>query len=188
MKKTLSVVLALVLCFGASLALADTFGLGIVTSIDASTPGYIEDGEAYNGRAQVDSTICAVILDDKGVIVDIYFDVAQTRVDFTPEGEILSDLEAIQKTKMEKRDGYNMRGRSPIGAELFEQVNALRAFCIGKTAEEVLGMKLTTEGDHAGASADADLATSCTITINEYLAALAKAVANAAAGEILEIQ
>jgi len=184
MKKILSLVLALLLCLTTAVAFADSFGLGVVTKIDSSKSGYIEDDEAYNGRAEVNSTVCAVILDDDGVIVDVWFDVAQTRVDFTPEGEIITDLAAVQLTKVEKRDAYNMRGRSPIGAELFDQVWALEAFCVGKPAADVINMELNSD-DHPGAPLDADLLAGCTIVINDYIEALAKAVANAAAGEVI---
>ncbi len=181
MKKSLSLLLALLLTLGTvSIAFADTFGLGIVTSIKSSASAYIEDDEPYDGKAQVDSTICAVILDDNGVIVDIKFDVAQTAIPFTPEGEITADMDAAVKSKMEKGEEYGMRKASPIGKELFEQVEALQAYCIGKAAEEIINMPTyQVNEEHTRVSDVADLKTTCTIDVGAYLDALAKAVANA---------
>lgn len=183
MKKSLSLLLALVLCLGASFAMADTFGLGIVTSIHSSKSAYVEDDEPYDGRAQVDSTICAVILDNNGVIVDIHFDVAQTRVPFSVEGEILADMDAAIKSKLELGEDYGMRGASPIGAELFEQVIAFEQYCIGKTATEIIEMPTYAANENHLRVADvADLKSTVTIDVGSYVDALAKAVANAAAG------
>ncbi len=181
MKKTLSLVLALVLCLSiASIASANTFGLGISTHIGSSKAASVVDGEKYNGRGQVDSYICAVILDDNGVIVAIDFDVAQTRVEFDPEGALVTDLTAEIKSKTELEEGYGMRGASPIGKEWFEQAAAFEAYCVGKPAAEVIATPTYAANESHLTVADvADLKTTCTIDIGGFLEALAKAVENA---------
>lgn len=181
MKKTLSIVLALVLCLGAVSAMADTLGLGIVTSIKSSKDASVVDGDAYDGTAQVDSTICTVVLDDAGVIVNIKFDVAQTKVGFSPEGAITADKEATIKSKIELGEDYGMRGASPIGAELFEQVAAFEAYCIGKAADEIINMPTYEANEnHLRVSDVADLKSTVTIDVGAMLDALQKAVDNAA--------
>ena len=180
MKKLLSLSLVLVLMFTCAAALAENkTGLGIVTSIDSSKPVGEKDGEKTNGTAQVDSTICAVTIDENGVIVSISFDVAQTRVPFTPEGEIAADMTATIRSKMELKDDYNMRRASPIGKEIHEQVGAFEEYCLGKTVEEVLAMPLHDTDSHADVPDGEDLKTSVTISVGEYLKALEKAAANA---------
>lgn len=182
MKKTLSLILALVLCLGVVSALAETYGLGVVTSIGSSKSASVVDGDEYDGNAQVDSTICAVVLDDEGVIVSIKFDVAQTKVPFTVAGEITADMDAEIKSKKELGEDYGMRKASPIGAELFEQVAAFEAYCIGKPAQEIIDMPTYEANEnHLRVSDVADLKTSVTIDVGAYIDALAKAVADAAA-------
>lgn len=181
MKKTLSLLLALVLCLGAVSALADTFGLGIVTGIGSSKDASVVDGDAYDGNAQVDSTICAVILDDNGIIVDIKFDVAQTKIPFSVEGAVLADKAAEIKTKKELGDDYGMRRVSGIEAELNEQLVSFEQYCIGKAAADVIGMTTYQRDDnHTRVPEDADLKTTVTIDVGGLLDALQKAVDNAA--------
>lgn len=180
MKKTLSLVLALVLCLGAVSAMADTFGLGISTGIGSSKDASVVDGDAYDGNAQVDSTICSVILDDAGVIVDIRFDVAQTKIAFNNEGVITADKAAEVKSKLELGEEYGMRKASPIGAELFEQLASFEAYCIGKSADEIINMPTYAANENHPTVPDvADLKSSVTIDVGSMLKALQKAVDNA---------
>lgn len=179
MKKLFAMVLVLVLCLSSISALADTFGLGIVTSIGSSKSASVVDGDAYDGTAQVDSTICAVILDDDGVIVDIKYDVAQTKVAFSPEGEITADMDAEIRSKIELGEDYGMRKASGIGAELFEQLAAFEAYCIGKSADEIISMPTYENGSHPRVSDVEDLKSSVTIDVGNMLDALQKAVNNA---------
>ncbi len=193
MKKLVSLVLVLALamtlvaCSAAVATAENKTGLGIVTSIGSSTPVAEKDGEKTNGRAQVDSTICAVTIDDAGKIVSISFDVAQTRVDFAPDGTLVSDLAAPITSKVEKKEAYGMKETSGkngtnagAGFELYEQVANLEAYCMGKTVADVLATKTEKKDDHhLAVPADADLKASVTIDIGAYLAALEKAAANA---------
>ncbi len=194
MKKLLSLVLVIamvmvcVACTAASAAGTKT-GLGLVTSIDSSTPVGEKDGEKTNGRVQVDTTICAVTLDEAGVIVAISFDVAQTRVPFTPEGTYPEDLDLTKpvSSKVELKDEYGMKKASAAngtnggaGYELYEQLTNLETYCIGKTVADVLATKTEQRDDHhLAVPAGDDLKTTVTIDIGSYLKALEKAAANA---------
>jgi len=190
MKKLLAVFLTatLVLACAVCAASAETkTGLGIVSSIGSSRPVGELDGEKTNGRAQVDTTVCAVTIDENNRIVAISFDVAQTRVAFTPEGEIASDPTAEIHTKRERLFDYNMKAASAAngtnngeGLELFEQLDHLEAYCLGKTVDEVLAIKVEQRDEqHPEVPADEDLKSVVTITIGEFLRAFEKAVANA---------
>lgn len=175
MKKFLSIALsALLLVSLASAASAEVLGLGIHTYINATDAG------EKDGRGQVNSVVCTVILDDNKVIKAVQFDTAQTNVNFNAEGKVTTDVTAPVLSKLEKGADYGMAKASPIGKEWFEQIASLEEYCIGKTVEEVVGMK-TYEKDenHKAVPDEADLKTSVTIDVGGYLAALEKAAANA---------
>lgn len=178
MKKLLSVVLVVMLLLSISAAaLADTYGLGISTSIGSSKPA--ADGK--NGTAQVDSTICALVLDEEGKIKSVKFDVAQTKVAITEKGEIAADMTAEIKSKTELGDDYGMQKASPLEkGEWFEQAAAFEAYCLGKTPEEVLGMKTKAKDDHHPSVPDeADVVSTVTMDVGAMLAALKKAADSA---------
>lgn len=165
MKKLIATLLVLTLCMTMGAAMADTMGLGMVTSISSTSATTEKDG-----TIQISTTACAVTLDADGKIVSIQFDVMQSpKVGVTAAGEIADTAEADLRTKVEKGDDYAMRAASPIGKELNEQVEVLQSYCIGKTAEEAA----------AGFEADADAKAGCTIHVDDFFAALTKAAANA---------
>ncbi len=192
MKKLLSISLVIVLvltcvaCTASALAENKT-GLGIVTSVGSSKPVAEKDGEKTNGRAQVDSTICAVTIDENNVIISISFDVAQTRVDFAPDGTLVTDITAPVKSKRELGADYGMKETSAkngtnggAGFEVFEQMDNLEKYCIGKTVDEVLATPLYKRDDnHTRVGDTEELKASVTIDIGGYLDALKKAVENA---------
>lgn len=127
-------------------------GLGVVSSYT--------DG-------QVNSTIAAIGLDSDGKIQYIDIDVAQS----TP-----GDAKAqYDKTKEERGAEYAMKEASPIKKEWNEQAAAFEEFCKGKTVEEIA--KVETMDFHGGKAAKTgtDLAAGCTITLDAFLEAIAKA-------------
>ena len=175
MKKLLSIALcAMLLVSLASAASAELLGLGIHTYISGSDAG------DNDGRGQVNSVVCTLILDDNKVIKAIQFDTAQTNVNFNKEGKLTTDLAAPVLSKLEKGEAYGMRKASPIQKEWFEQMASLEAYCIGKTVEEVLAMPTyERDANHTKVPDLADLKTTVTIDVGGYLAALEKAANNA---------
>ena len=169
MKKILTVVMltALMLALATS-ALAAT-GLGSVTSVSVTA------AEAEKaGSVSVNTTMCAVTLDDEGKIVGCQFDAVQPKGTFDTTGAA-GEFNAAPQTKNELGAGYGMAVASPIGKDWFEQADALATWCIGKTVEEVLGMQTL----ESGAPDEADLKTGCTIGVGDFLKALEKAAAAA---------
>ncbi len=132
-------------------------GLGIVSSLNEE-----------NG--QVNTTMVALGLDSAGKINYIDVDVAQS----TPGGE-----GELDKTKKERGADYKMKEASPIKKEWDEQAKAFEEWAKGKTPDEVA--KVDTMDFHGGKAAKegTDLAAGCTITIDDFLAAVAKANTNA---------
>ena len=172
MKKIFAVALMTALLLAiATTAMAAT-GLGSVTSVKV-TPA----GDAA-GNVSVNTTMCAVTLDDAGKIVAVQFDVVQPKGAFDATGAA-ADFNAGPQTKKELKEGYGMLKASAIGKEWYQQAEALEAWCVGKTVEEVCAMKTFDRGDgsHTMVPDEADLKASVTVTVGDYLVALQKAAA-----------
>ena len=159
-------------------------GLYIAASAAESTAAGEKDGEA-----KYDVTIAAVLVDDKGVIVDCIIDSIGTSVKFNTTGAITSDLSAAVLTKNELGDNYNMKTYGGAIAEWYEQADALAKFAIGKTVEELKNGAV----DETGYAPDgSDLKSSATIYLGGYVAAIEAAVAaaqhlGAQAGDTLKL-
>ena len=145
-------------------------GLAVVTSTARSA-----DAGDKNGFELADSEVVAVTVDANGTIVDCAIDSAQTTIEFTKEGKLVTPLDSVFPSRQELGASYGMKAASGIGKEWNEQATALSNYVIGKTIDEVKGIAVTAEG----APADADLASSVTIGIAPYIEAIEKAVANA---------
>ncbi len=171
----LSVVMALslVACGGeeAQAPAKSKVGMGAVVS-----PSLSDATADKQGQVQMNTTMAVVVLDAEGKVVSVSFDVAQQALKVNADGTT-SDASAVDtRTKIEKEGDYGMAGVSAIGKELFEQVNAMEDWMVGKTVDEVMGMEL---GENSAAHANTpvgDLSASCTITVTDYLAAFKEAV------------
>jgi len=159
-------------------------GLAIVTTV-AESKGASADAE---GEAKYDVTVAAVTVDDNGVIVSCYIDSIGASVKFGADGMITSDTAAEVLTKNELGDNYGMKAYGGATYEWYEQAAALANFAQGKTVEELKAGAV----NESGKAADADLATTATIYLGGYVAAIEKAVANAQnlgaqAGDVLKV-
>ncbi len=144
-------------------------GMAVISNAEKSA----DAGEA-DGLAQGDSTVVAVIVDENDVIVNVAIDHAQTKVNFSADGKIVTPLDSVFVGKQEMGDDYGMKRASSIDKEWNEQANSFADYVIGKTLAEVKGIAV-----NDGAPADEDLASSVTMTITGYVNAIEKAVANA---------
>ena len=141
-------------------------GLAIVGSVAKS-----ENAKA----ADNDVTIVAVTVDDNGVIQDCIIDSVGAQVQFNDKGTITSDLSAEILTKNELGDSYGMKAYGKAKYEWYEQAAALANYAKGKTVAELKKGAV----NEAGKAADADLASTATIYLGGYVAAIEKAVAGA---------
>lgn len=132
-------------------------GLGVVSSLD--------------DKGQVNTTMAAIGLDKDGKINYIDIDVAQS----TP-GDEKGELD---KTKKERGTEYDMKKASAIGKEWDEQAKAFEDYCMNKTLAEVADVE--TMDFHGGKAPKegTDLASKCSIVIDDFLAAVDKAGKNA---------
>lgn len=134
--------------------------------------------EAAPGQVQVTSVYAAVLLDDAGKIVYVDIDSAQNKGTFDAAGAVVKAEAA--PTKTEKAGDYGMKGASAIGKEWFEQMAALEQYFVGKTLEDIKAIEVyEKDASHKAVPAGEDLKTSVSISIEGYVAAVEKAIANA---------
>ena len=146
-------------------------GLAIIASVGKSTSA-AADAE---GIADYDVTVAAVNVDENGVITACYLDSIGASVKFGADGVITSDITASVLTKNELGDSYGMKAYGGATYEWYEQAAALANYAVGKTVEELRAGAV----NEAGKAADADLASTATIYLGGYVAAIEAAVANA---------
>ena len=128
-----------------------------------------------NNTIEYDVTLAAVLVDDNGVILDCVIDSLGATVAYDKTGAIVTDLAAPLLTKNELGDSYGMKAYGGATYEWYEQAAALADFAVGKTVEELRSGAV----NESGKAADADLASTATIYLGGYVAAIEKAVANA---------
>ena len=171
-------ILLLIPVYGLSLESVDTeqdaarvkTGLSVTTSVAKSTSA----GGEEDGLAQADSVIVAITVDEDGTITDCAIDNAQTRINFSGNGEIVTPMDKVFAGKQELGKDYGMVVASSIGKEWNEQANALAAYVTGKTIEEIKGIAVNEEG----VPTEAELTSSVTIHITDYLSGIEEAVAH----------
>ena len=145
-------------------------GLAIVTGL-----GTTDATAAEAGTAEFSITLAAILVDENDVILDCSIDAIGHKFTFDTTGSITSDITAEVLTKNELGDNYNMKTYGGAIAEWYEQIDAFESYCIGKTLDEIQNGALT----ESGYAADADLATSATINLSDYVSALLAAHGNA---------
>lgn len=141
----------------------------------ASTEGWkaglavVSESEAGDAGGEVSTIAAAVLLDGEGRILHTVVDELETQVS-TAEGSLT--LPDDLRTKRQKGDGdYPLAAVSEIGKGWADQADALAKHLEGMTASEVAALKT----DDEGRAADPDLLAGCTIRIDGYRDAIAKA-------------
>lgn len=173
MKKILSLVLSALMIF----ALVSLAGCGEKKTLKLGFGVYsalseVKNAEGENdGKANVVTTVAAVLLDKDGKIVKCAIDTADNDIGFSAKGEAIAPAEMLTKT--EKGENYGMKAAG-AKKEWFEQKDAFISVIIGKTIDEVKAMQSGDKGNDTVTSAG------CTIKITEFIPALEKAVKNVA--------
>ena len=146
-------------------------GLSVITSVleskDASAEG--------DGAAQANISLVAVTVGDDGVIDDCVIDMVQSKISFDTAGRLTTDPATTFASKNELGDAYGMKKGSSIGKEWYEQAAAMAEYAVGKTVEELKSIAV----NEKGSPADADLASSVTLSIGGFLTGIEDAVNNA---------
>ena len=131
-----------------------------------------------SGEAKASSTYGVVALDKDGKVVFTQTDEAQNAVKFTTTGALDGEAMAVP-TKGKKKDEYGMKKASAIGKEWFEQNQAFDEWTVGKTSNEISGMKVTTNEGGKTVTADKDLMTGCTMGVDSLQKVTVTAIAAA---------
>lgn len=141
----------------------------------ASTEGWkaglavVSESEAGDAGGEVSTIAAAVLLDGEGRILHTVVDELETQVS-AAEGSLT--LPDDLRTKRQKGDGdYPLAAVSEIGKGWADQADALAKHLEGMTASEVAALKTDSEGK----AEDPDLLAGCTIEIEGYRDAIAKA-------------
>lgn len=148
----------------------DKLGLGIISGLGHSVSAGDKDG-----LAQCYTHYGVITLNKDGKITSSIIDASQANINFSKEGKITSDLKAEIKTKVELGDAYNMKARSGIGKEWFEQAKAFSDYIKGKTVADITGIAINDEEKPTAA----DLSSSVTVSIGAIKTVVEKAGANA---------
>lgn len=170
---------------GNSQPTGEEFTLGMGVNFGTHTDG-----------AEITATVATVVLDANGKIVACRLDVTQNKYTFDIDGETFAfevygtdgkpAADGVFMSKMERLDGYGMAAALNWGMdndgdgrvlEWYEQAKAFENYVIGKTVEEVEAFGISSEpvnGHYITTEADL-LAAGCTIQIDEFKAAVAKA-------------
>ncbi len=151
-------------------------GLGVVTEVDASSASASADAD---GAANMYTHFAAAAVDDKGVILADLIDAIQPKISFDTTGEE-TEYNFVE-TKKYLKDDYNMVTYGGAIAEWYQQAESFENYIVGKDSAGVTGIATTTnaEGYQVATDADADLLAGCTISIDTFQEAVAKACANA---------
>ena len=145
-------------------------GVAVVSSVAKSTA--VKDGK---GVAEGDSTIVAVTVDGSGKIVKCVIDGVQSKISFSDQGKILDSVDTPVKSKDELGADYGLGKASKLGKEWNEEAEAFAQYVQGKTVDAVKGIAVDSEGHATGA----ELTSSVTISVGDFIAAIEQAAANA---------
>ena len=167
---------------GMSFKTAKDFTLGVAAKTTAA--------ESTAATADQDGTVkmytdfaCAVMVDGK--IVAALNDAIQPNITIDVDGGIVDT--AFKGTKRELKEDYGMGG-NPYSSdnngdgkvlEWYEQSAAFSNYVVGKTADEVSGMKTQEVEGHLISADDALLSAGCTIQISSICAVMAQSANNA---------
>ena len=170
--------IALVVASFISTGLNNTSGIKTGVAISANIKNSTDVSADKDGANNTSVTVAAVTVDEKGRIIACEIDVLETTINFNASGVITTDLTAEVLTKTERGDEYGMKNAEAnrIQKEWYEQVNAFEDYCIGKTAEQIMGITVNSE---TGLPEDADLAAGCTMHPAQFQYVVAEAIANA---------
>ena len=136
--------------------------------------------ESY-GNMQLDLSAAMVSFEADGTIVDARIDVVQVKVgaNEAKDGLELKNTNVVDgsvTTKLELGKDYNMKGSSAIGVEVDSQIEAFADWVVGKKYNEIASSLIPGSGH--GIAPHADLASTCTITVDAFVAAIESAWAN----------
>lgn len=181
MKKVLGILLCMTLLLSSALLFGCAknketplkLGLGVSTVVSATNATAEKDGVG-----QVNTTAAAVLIDNDGKVVKAFIDCTDNKLSYTAEGKAVTN-ESF-KTKYELGYEYNMK-KYGSAKEWFEQADAFCSLIVGKNVTEI---KALVAAENKGS--EEVINAGCTITVDEFVKAVEKAIANAVDSEATE--
>ena len=127
------------------------------------------------GRTGTIHTIAAaVLLDGEGKVADVMLD--ELEVELSADGKGAVTMPTDYRTKRQKGDDYPLAAASSLKKGWAEQADDFADYLTGLTPQQAARL----ETDKDGRAADPDLLSGCTIRVDKYRDAVAKACASAA--------
>lgn len=139
-------------------------GLGVLT--EASDEGR---------TGTIHTIAAAVLLDGEGKVADVMLD--ELEVEISADGKGTVTMPTDYRTKRQKGDDYPLAAASSLKKGWAEQADAFADYLVGLTPQQASML----ETDKEGRPADSDLLSGCTIRVDQYRDAVAKACASAEA-------
>ena len=124
---------------------------------------------------KIDLVAAAVLLDGEGKIIDVTFDELESTI--SADGSGVLSMPTDYRTKRQKGDDYPLAAASSLKKGWAEQADDFADYLTGMTPEQASML----ETDKDGKAVDADLLSGCTIRVDKYRDAVAKACTNASA-------
>ena len=124
---------------------------------------------------KIDLVAAAVLLDGEGKIIDVTFDELESTI--SADGSGVLSMPTDTRTKRQKGDDYPLAAASSLKKGWAEQADDFADYLTGMTPEQASML----ETDKDGKAVDADLLSGCTIRVDKYRDAVAKACTNASA-------
>lgn len=135
---------------------------------DVAKVSTTSETSAKEDALEINTTVTAVAVNGKGEVVHVFIDDAQNKA--TLEGGVATS-ENVAGSKRELGDDYNMKTWGGAVAEWYEQIDALQAHLVGKTADDIAGFKY-----EAGVANEADIKSTVTIATQGHVAVVTKAL------------
>ena len=137
--------------------------------------GVITEASEEDRTGSIELVAAAVLLDGDGKISGAKLDELETT--FSAGGDGAVNLPKDYRTKRQKGDDYPLAAASSLKKGWAEQADDFADYLTGMTPEQASML----ETDKDGKAADADLLSGCTIRVDKYRDAVAKACTNASA-------
>lgn len=155
-------------------------GLGNIISIaNSRDAGTDKDGKEVTAQTQADVTMAAVGFDNEGKVSSVTIDVVQSKIGFDEDLKVTANTDEEVKSKKDLEYEYGMLPVSEkigIGKEWFEQMDEFEKWMLGKTIDEITGLKVKEiDPDHQNVPDIPELTSTVTITVQDYIAAVKEA-------------
>lgn len=137
--------------------------------------GVLTETTAADRAGEINTIAAAVLLDGEGKIAAVQLDELESTISADANGKVTMPTD--YRTKRQKGDDYPLAAASSLKKGWAEQADAFAEYLVGMTA----GQAAKLETDKDGKATDADLLSGCTIAVDAYRDAVAKACAQAEA-------